>query len=575
LDPSYNPFDSDPGDFDDLPPSGSTPPLKLTHTSPFNGHFVGGANYEHPRFPGKTPRHFAQQDQNNLQFGNINSTTMGRRNTASATNNGVETRRTSARRNNNAGDDDDETVLEENQCQVEQDSSGEEEEDPPVVVGKEKQELIFNGKPWPIPTTSTLRKENIITAVTKLEKFRFAYVKLKGAYEEMEANYAQMRHDLHEAQTELAKFTKNDATLATVKKVVEAKLFPLFKFITCKEKQKELATYVYKWIQEEELGRRLTTEDKIDPNYLAKWIKTYGPEVTSFLNGSRGDCTQRMLSEWKKLFKGDLKRFYGPNKFPTIAELKKCALRDIDMENEREVIIFEWYITVLFCKSVIKYDQEPHYFCNVPVVSPPPAVYFPARSIGNSQWKRALWFKELPLQAENTNFHVAKGKQHQVPLFQPSMEAFIIANYDNNKTRWEARAAHYEKAKNWSATLPPRKHRVDENGKTVYLPDPIYDGKYSSSSKGNIPFGSWNKAGLTFFSECMKEIQDARANKAIMTKMEAFEVTFRTFLQDKYKIGGAYGQKKSKKRKVGEDQPEAEAPTIAMDVEQIADGMFV
>ena len=179
------------------------------------------------------------------------------------------------------------------------------------------------------------------------------------------------------------------------------------------------------------------------------------------------------------------------------------------------------------------------------------------------------------MKADNTNFHVATGKQHQVPLFQPSMEAFIIANYDNNKTRWEARATYYEKAKNWSAKLPPRKQETDSEGKTVYLPDPIYDGKYSSSTKGNIPFGSWNKAGLQFFNDCVKEIQDARADKDIMAKMEAFEETFRTYLQDKYQIGGAHGQKKSKKRKAGQEHPEEEAATIAMDVEQIADDMFV
>jgi hypothetical protein len=179
-----------------------------------------------------------------------------------------------------------------------------------------------------------------------------------------------MQREFGEAQSELSKYGKNTATLKSVKAVVEAKLFPLFKFITCKKRQKDLATYVFKWIEEENLGRRLKAEDKIDAGHLARWLKTYGPEVTSFLNGARGDCTQRMLTEWRKFIKGDINRFYGKNKFPTIAELKKCALRDIDMTNERQVILFEWYITVLFCKSVIKYCQAPHYFSDVPVVSP-------------------------------------------------------------------------------------------------------------------------------------------------------------------------------------------------------------
>ena len=177
------------------------------------------------------------------------------------------------------------------------------------------------------------------------------------------------------------------------------------------------------------------------------------------------------------------------------------------------------------------------------------------------------------MKAENTNFHVATGKQHQVLLFQPSMEAFIIANYDNNKTRWEARATYYHKAKNWSATLPPRKKGKDADGNPV--PDPLYDGKYSSSTKGNIPFGSWNSDGLKFFNACMKEIKDARADKDSMAKMEAFEVTFRKYLQDKYnKVGAEHGKKKGKKRKAGEDQEAAEAAGIDI-MEEIADDMFV
>ena len=283
---------------------------------------------------------------------------MGRRTTTSD-NNGVATRRQAASRNNNAEESDNDHAVDENEHQGDDDSSGEEGEKAPVIVGKAKG-LIYNGKIWPIPPTSADRKENIVLAVTKLEKARGLYVELKANYDELLEKYEDVQRELQEAQSELSKYGKNSATSKSVKSVVEAKLFPLFKFITCKKKEKELATYVFKWIEEEQLGRRLRAEDKIDADHLARWIKTYGPEVTSYLNGARGDCTQRMLTEWKKLIKGDLKRFYGTGKFPTIAELKKCALRDINMENERERDIFEWYITLLFCKSVIKYGQSPH-----------------------------------------------------------------------------------------------------------------------------------------------------------------------------------------------------------------------
>jgi hypothetical protein len=127
------------------------------------------------------------------------------------------------------------------------------------------------------------------------------------------------------------------------------------------------------------------------------------------------------------------------------------------------------------------------------------------------------------------------------------------------------------KSKNWAANLPDRKKTADG----TLLPDPIYDAKYSSSTKGNMPFGSWNEDGLRFFNECVKEIQQSRDDDKKMAIIRGFEVAFLKYLQDKYEIGGAHGKKKSKKRKAGEDQPAPEeAAAVAMDVEQIDEDMF-
>ena len=157
------------------------------------------------------------------------------------------------------------------------------------------------------------------------------------------------------------------------------------------------------------------------------------------------------------------------------------------------------------------------------------------------------------------------------------MEAFIIADYDNNKERWEARAEYYLSKGDWNANLPERKKETNSEGRTVYLPDRIYDAKYSSATLGNIPFGSWNEAGLTFFSDKLKEIKAAHANKEKLAKMEAFEVTFRKHLQDKYNKGGE--QKKGgrgKKRRAGEIQPAVAAAqaVIAINLEEIDNDMF-
>jgi regulator of replication initiation timing len=367
----------------------------LNRLAPFNAHFVSGAPYEHPNHPGQTPRVFLQQDKNNHQPGNNFITNMGRRNPAAAAQQVPTGAQVQTRRQKLAATANVEEPVEENQVQVhqneedvgppplgppqnqeeldqedDQDSDDDSEsEEEPQVVAKQKP-VMFAGKAWKIPHTSDDRRKQIIVVVERMEKYRTKLNKATKTNQQLELENAQLKEELLKVTTELGKYKKNDVTIATLKKVVDAKLFPLFKFITCRKKEKELATYIYRWILEDEKGRKLE-KGEVNEAHMARWVKTYGSEVTTYLNKARGDCTQRMLNEWKNLVKGNTNRFYGKNKFPTLAELKKCALRQIDMENERERDIYEWYITLLFCKLVLKYGQTPHYFGMDRIVSPP------------------------------------------------------------------------------------------------------------------------------------------------------------------------------------------------------------
>ena len=151
--------------------------------------------------------------------------------------------------------------------------------------------------------------------------------------------------------------------IAHVDTLVKKKLFPFIKFICSEEKQLEAAVSIYKWILQEEQGKKITDED-IDKVHMAGWVKTYGSECTSSLNRARGDCSQRMLTEYKNLMKENQEMF-GGNKGPTVEELMRCALREIDMKNEREVMIMEWYITNLFGKLVQKFGQGAHNFATL------------------------------------------------------------------------------------------------------------------------------------------------------------------------------------------------------------------
>ena len=268
--------------------------------------------------------------------------------------------------------DDDATAVEgDNQGADSSDTSSDEEDENQEVVGKDCGRLTYQGKVWVIPEDPEKRRNNIILAVTMLDNVKTKYTEAKeanrhnvAALKKVNAENEQLKKEIATLQAQVAKFGKNDATVAKIDNLVKKKLFPFVKFISCEDKQIESAKSVYKWILQEEHGTKITDDD-IDEVHMAGWISRYGPECTSAVNKARGNSTQRMLTEYKNLMKDNQAMFGGSNTGPTVEELTKCALRDIDMSNNREVMIMEWYITSLFCKLAQKFCQGAHNFATL------------------------------------------------------------------------------------------------------------------------------------------------------------------------------------------------------------------
>ena len=260
------------------------------------------------------------------------------------------------------------SVQEDHEPSSDSSDTSDEEEENQQVVGTDC--IPFQGKTWVIPEETEKRRKNIILAVTSLDNVKNKYAQAREANRHNVAALRRVNHENEQLKKEIAtlqaqvsKFGKNDAVVAQLDTLVKKKLFPFVKFICSEEKQLEAAVSIYKWILQEEQGKKITDED-IDEVHMAGWVKTYGSECTSSLNRARGDCSQRMLTEYKNLMKENQEMF-GDNKGPTVEELMRCALREIDMKNEREVMIMEWYITTLFCKLVQKFGQGAHNFATL------------------------------------------------------------------------------------------------------------------------------------------------------------------------------------------------------------------
>ena len=388
----------------------------------------------------------------------------------------------------------------------------------------------YNGKDVIIPT-------NRRNFVAKLRQFVEYGEKARVRILELEEDNEHLLEVNDQLSKENAKFGKNDAEVAKIKAAVDKLLFPFVKFITDKDQQTKHARAVYKFVLAAKDGAEKVKFNEAD---FTVWNNTYGDVLTVLLNTMRGYSQERMRVAAMKFAK-----LHGY--FPKVEEIWNCALRTVDMTNQRAKDIFEFYSTDLFCKSTFFLVQSAHNFVVTNHFACLTPNEFPGKAISNKQWKKELWYKGTPMSAINTNYD-GMGNKKDVQLFTPSMEAFLITAYDNCRDRWVARAEYYKKENDWNAKLPDKKVEKDADGNRVK--DPLHDGKYSSSDSGNCPFGSWTDVGINTFKTYLTSIQTRRNDPATRKLMVKFEETFLKYLQDKHLAGN---NKKGKKRKAGEE----------------------
>ena len=76
------------------------------------------------------------------------------------------------------------------------------------------------------------------------------------------------------------------------------------------------------------------------------WKNTYKPVLTAQLNAHRSYVQNRMKDSWKKFHETE-------GWLPTVEQVKKCALRTINVDDEKEFKVMDWYIMDLLGKCCI------------------------------------------------------------------------------------------------------------------------------------------------------------------------------------------------------------------------------
>ena len=205
---------------------------------------------------------------------------------------------------------------------------------------------IYNGVQVRIPTNKKELLSLLREYVKYAERARLRMLHLEEANEQLTAVNDQLAKDN-------AKFGKNDAEILKIKTAVDKQLFPFVKFITDKEQQSTHAKSVYKFILAATKGPSALA--KLDMAHFQMWDNTYGDVLTIKVNDARGYSQERMRVAMMKFAK--LHKF-----FPTVEEIWNCALRTINMNDQKQKDIFEFYCTDLFCKSTFFLVQSAHNF---------------------------------------------------------------------------------------------------------------------------------------------------------------------------------------------------------------------
>ena len=117
------------------------------------------------------------------------------------------------------------------------------------------------------------------------------------------------------------------------------------KFTQGPKEDAQIAERLYNVVYEKEVLATKTEKDK------KIWLKTYTPQVPKQFNWWRGYIQGQMCAATISKCKSTLPVTYV---IPTAGEVKKCALRNVNLEDDNDFGLFTWYATELMSKFLAK-----------------------------------------------------------------------------------------------------------------------------------------------------------------------------------------------------------------------------
>jgi hypothetical protein len=152
---------------------------------------------------------------------------------------------------------------------------------------------------------------------------------------------------------------------------------------------------------------------------------------------------------------------------PTVKEIQECALRQLDLEDDRGRKIFLWYWTVLL-----------------------------ERSHATADWAKVMYYQTIS-QATLRDYPTKR-------VITTAMEAMVVVVYENYRERWIA-TKEWLNANPDKTRLPTR----DKNNKDM----DVFKAKWTDQDGGQQPYGGWDPEAKERFNDLRLAIHAARADE--------------------------------------------------------------
>jgi hypothetical protein len=256
---------------------------------------------------------------------------------------------------------------------------------------------------------------------------------------------------------------ENEDEKQKIDKLVVTELWRTCKFINCKDDEDNASEFLYKLIY---------GDQNLNMDAMYSWIETYKTHIKKALYAKRNYATSQLKLAAFQLF--------DKNKpFPTVAMVLKCVNRTIDVNNEEEMVVFQWYWEVLLPKMV-----------------------------GAAEWGSTVRYYNT-ISAARLPDDARKRK-----LVTSSHEGMILAIWDNNFEKWQYLFEQAAQEENKG------KKQKNEGG------------KYTSTKKGQRQFGGWEPHGIEAFNRYCEEASAGRRNP----NRKLLEKTTLELLRKRYNI---------------------------------------